>query len=112
MSRTRKSTRSTQRVDYNEDKFDQKNQENFSHSTFNDHVSWFNGAAKQFLEHLWGTRGLNELPDSSIAIFQIKIKEFCEKWKIVQDCHKVYTTNPTGDYIYFTQTAFEFSQKK
>ena len=111
MSRTRRSTRSTQQVDYNEYKFDQKNQENFSQSRFDDDVSWFTGAAKQFLIHLWD-RGENEFPDSSLSSFQINEKNFVEKWKIVQDCQKFYATNPTGDYIYFTQSAFEFCQNK
>ena len=112
MSRTRRSTCSTQRVDYNDDKFDQKNQEDFSQCRTDDDVSWFTGAAKQFVEHLWGTRGEDELPDSRLSIFQINLKNFVEKWKVVQDCQKFYATNPTGDYIYFTQSAFEFCQNK
>ena len=111
MSRTRRSTCSTQQVDYNEDKFDQQQQENFSQSRFDDDVSWFTVAAKQFLIHLWN-RPEQALPDSNLSSFQINVKNFVEKWKIVQDCYKLYATNPTGHYIYFTQAAFEFSQKK
>ena len=52
------------------------------------------------------------MPDNKLAAFNMLVKNFVEKWKIVQDCQKFYTTNPTGDYIYFTQAAFEFCQKK
>ena len=112
MRRTRRSTRSTKQVDYNEDKVDKKQQYNFSHSEPKDHVSWFNGAAKEFLELLWENREDKELPDSSLSIFQSNIRHFCEKWKIVGCMDKAYATNPTGDYVYFTQSAFEFVTQK
>ena len=104
---TRRSTRSTQQVNYADDKVQRENQQDFVHSTHTDYLSYFEGPAQRFLQSIMDK--WFDCVDGGILSSSIHhLKPKAEEWGIVDKMEKYFANFlGTSAFLYFKKEAFE-----